>query len=180
MSFFSKLFGKGKTLPDEPARDPSPPRVPVKRKYATAYLCPDRLMIHSLTQTDFGMFACEPFRRLDREAPPEEIARCIRCSLDAFRIQRDMPGAEEVRKSWLAGMGVKSNAEIQRTALCVGISQAAALEFEPTHNGGTASDSKGFQPIPGVEPLRVSTDSPPAEIGAALLKAFSLCTTVYA
>ena len=152
----------------------------MKRKYATAYLFPDRLIVHSLTHTDFGLFACEPFQRLDRDVSPEEIARCIGSSLDAFRTQRDMPNAKELRKSFLAGMGVKSNAQLQRTAICVGISQGAGLEFEPTHNGGTTGDSKGFQPIPGLEPLRVSIDSLPAEIGAVLLKAFSLCTSVYA
>ena len=51
------------------------------------------------------------------------------------------------------------------------------FEFEPTHNGGTAGDSKGFQPNGCAFTIPLSSRSD--ELGAALRKAFSLCTTIY-
>lgn len=149
------------------------------RKYATAYLFPDRLVLHSNLQTDFGSFACGPFQRLDRAAALDEIGRCVRIALESSHVGSEMPNVKETTKGFHAGVGVKSNAQLQRAAVCVGISQAGALEFEPTHNGGTSGDAKGFQPIARTEPLRLPADAPRADIGAALMKAFSLCTTVY-
>jgi hypothetical protein len=156
-------------------------RKPIEqRKFASAYLFPDRLVIHSQLHTPYGMFASEPFQGLDRDASPGEIGRCIGVALQSSRSQSDMPMGKEFAKWYLKGMGVKSNAQLQRTALNVGIIQLESnLEFSPTHNGGATGDSKGYFPISGQSPLCIAIDASPAEIGATLLKAFSLCTSVY-
>lgn len=152
----------------------------MQRNHATAYRFADRLMLHSHVQTDYGNFACGPFQKLDPSASPDEIGRCVRIALDSSRSQGEMPNVKDTAKAFLAGLGVKSNAQLQRSAVCVGITQASGLQFEPTHNGGTAGDAKGFQPILGALPICVASDALTAEIGQALLQAFSLCTTIYA
>lgn len=143
---------------------------------AGAYQFADWLVIHSNLQTDFGSFACAPFQRLDRSAPPAEIGRSLRIAIDASQTQSSLPDVKSMRKSFLAGVGVRSNAELQRSAAYVGIVQRAELEFESTHNGGTAGDGKGYQPIAHVEPLRLPLDASPEQIGATLMNAFSRCT----
>jgi CDI immunity protein len=152
----------------------------MQRKYATAYRFADRVMLHSHLQTDYGNFACGPFQKLDPSTSAEEIGRCVRMALDSSQSRSEMPNVKDAAKAFLAGLGVKSNAQLQRSAVCVGITQARELQFEPTHNGGTAGDAKGFQPIPGAAPICVPPDASDAQIGQALLQAFSLCTTIYA
>lgn len=148
-------------------------------KYANAYLFVDRLVIHSQLHTPFGLFASEPFQRLDRHAPPDEVGRCISIGLNLSRHEPDKPHGKEFAKFYLKAMGVKSNGELQRTALCVGLSQLSGnIEFRPTHNGGAVGEGKGYGPIPNLSPLTVASDAPPAEIGNTLLKAFQLCTSV--
>ena len=93
-------------------------------------------------------------------------------------MQPDMPDVKAMQKAFLAGLGVKSNAQLQRSAACVGIVQGTELQFEPTHNGGTAGDHKGYQPLAGAEPLRLPLDASPEQIGLTLLDAFSRCTKV--
>ena len=149
-------------------------------KHAGAYLFAKRLVVHSFLVTDFGSFACGPYQRLERSAVDEEVGRAVRMALDSPHVSSEMPNAKEASRAFFAGLGVKSNAELQRSALYVSILQSMELELHPTHNGGTAGDAKGFQPIAGVEAIRVAPDAPPAEIAATLRKAFDLCTTVYA
>jgi hypothetical protein len=151
----------------------------MNQKSAAAYSFADRLVFHCELTTDFGSFAIAPFQRLARDAAQEEIGCCVRVALDGCRTQPGMPNVKESTKSFLAGVGVKSIAQLQRSALYVGILQSDAIEFYPTHNGGTAGDKKGFQPLAG-EPLRVSVSASAGEIGDALMRAFSLCTTIYA
>ena len=153
----------------------------MSRKRACAFLFANDIRFHSQLHTPYGLFASPPFHRVDRSSAVEQIAVAIRVALEHSRDQREMPaGGKEFAKAFLAGMGVKSNAQLQRQSLNVGIEQAGDIAFHPTHNGGSAGDTKGFQTIAGQEVVRVPTDAAPAEITAALLKAFSLCTSVYA
>ena len=153
----------------------------MKSKHASAFLFPQDIRFHSQLHTPYGLFACEPYQRVDRSAPPEVIAAAVRAALEHAREQREMPpgSGKDFMKAYLAGMGVRSNAELQRKSRNVGIQQAADLEFHPTRNGGTSGDGKGFQPIPGVDAVRVAINAAPADVAAALLRAFELSTSIY-
>jgi len=152
----------------------------MKSKYANAYLFADRLIVHSYLQTPYGSFAIGPFQRLDRSAPAEEVGRSVLAALAASIEQKEMPPGKETTKIFLAGVGVKSNAQLQRGATSVGIRQTPTeLEFTATHNGGTAGDQKGFQPLRNSSPLRLPAVASLTEIGTALMDAFGRCTTIY-
>jgi len=153
----------------------------LKSKHASAFLFPQDIRVHSQLHTPYGMFACEPYQRIDRAAPAEAIAAAVRIALQHAREQAEMPpgSGKDIMKAYLVGMGVRSNAELQRKSRYVGIEQAADLAFHPTHNGGTSGDGKGFQPIPGVDAIRVPITAAPADVAAALLRAFELCTSIY-
>jgi hypothetical protein len=162
-------------------RKKSAKRNPVANyKSATAYLFSDHLMLHSELSTPFGRLASEPFLRVPRDVSPDEIGRAAATVLEASRSAPDTPHGKDFANFYLKSLGVKSNAELQRTALNVSIAHMANnFEFSPTHNGGASGDTKGYRPIPEVSPLSVSADAPAADIGEILLKAFSLCTSVY-
>jgi hypothetical protein len=159
-------------------RKSTPKTPPLDRKYASAYQFTDRVVIHPQIHTPYGLFSSEPYQQLVPNASPEEIGRCVVDALRASKSQEEMPGGKDFAKQYLKSMGVKSNAELQRAAKYqVHIAeQSQNIELHPRHNGGASGDTKGYRPIPGLSPLTVTVAAPPAEIGAALLKAFSLCT----
>jgi hypothetical protein len=100
-------------------------------------------------------------------------------SLDAFRPNHVAQGdfvAE--RKMQLRRLGVRSERQLQQQALYLWFGRDLdGFKFEPTHSGGTAGDSKGFQPNGSAFTIPLSSTAD--ELGAALRKAFSLCTTIY-
>jgi hypothetical protein len=149
-------------------------------KHAGAYFFVGRLVVHSFLLTDYGSFACGPYRSLKRSAANDEIGRAVQAALDSSHVADEMPNAKDAQKEFFAGLGVKSNAALQRSSLYVSIQQSTDLELHPTHNGGTAGDAKGFQPVAGVEAIRIPPDAAPADIAAGLMNALAQCTTVYA
>src|SRR4051812_44982147 len=68
----------------------------------------------------------------------------IRVALDHSGGAGDVPGpAKEPAKAFLAGRGGKPSAQLQRQAKYVAIEQAGGeLVFHPSHNSGTAGDTK--------------------------------------
>jgi hypothetical protein len=161
-------------------RKSSPKQPLVERKYASAYLFANRLVIYTQLYTPFGLYASEPYQHLARDAAPDEVGQCVRIALESSRHQEQSAGGKDFVKQYWKLIGVKSNSELQKSAENVHITQAATnIEFEASHNGGAVGDSKGYRPIPGLSPLRIAIDAPSAEIGKMLLKAFSLCTSVY-
>jgi hypothetical protein len=154
----------------------------LKPKRACAFLFPNDIRFHSDLSTPYGSFAAPPYERVDRSAEVEAIAAAVRTALEHSREQREMPPGswKESLKAYLAGMGVKSNAELHRKSRYVSIEQGVAdLAFHPYHNGGTSGDGKGFRPIAGQDAVHVAIDAPPAEIAAGLLRAFEMCTSIY-
>jgi hypothetical protein len=85
-----------------------------------------------------------------------------------------------MRRAFVRGVGAKSHQQLQQTAVKCGIYvREERIEIEPTHNGGTRGDTKGFMPI--MESLvTVARDASPEEVGAALIQGFDLCTSVFA
>jgi hypothetical protein len=156
-------------------KSPKPDRV------AQAYKLPDRIVLHSQARAPSWLYvACEPYLTLSPNAPPDEIGRAVLTVLRDYRAEVPEPNNfKEVTAAFLRGVGAKSHKQLQQTSINCGIlERPGRLDFEPTHNGGTSGDSKGFQPISGTR-FGIALDASPAEIGAALLKGFDLCTTIY-
>ncbi len=104
----------------------------------------------------------------------------MRSVLDGYRPDIAQPTDwKQVTATFVRGLGAKSNKQLQQSSICCGIrEQEGELVFEPTHNGGTSGDAKGFQPIKETH-VSVRGDAPTSEIGTALLRGFHLCTTIY-
>jgi hypothetical protein len=52
------------------------------------------------------------------------------------------------------------------------------IQIDPSHNGGTRGDEKGFH-YRVERRILVGLDDPPEHIGAALLRGFDACTSIY-
>jgi hypothetical protein len=151
------------------------------KKIASAYKFSDRLVLHSQARTPAGFdIACEPYLTLSLEAATEEVGCAVHSVLAGFRPEIPQPkNLKQVTVEFLFGIGVKSNKKLQESSVCCGIAeQDGNIEFQPKHNGGTSGNSKGFRPIPNAK-ISLPANSPYAEIGAVLLKGFSVCTTIY-
>jgi hypothetical protein len=174
MSFLKNLFQSKPNL-STPKRQPPP------GKFAGAYRFPDRIVLHSQGRLpSWAMIACEPFLTLPRDANPEEVGRAVQSVLAGFRAEiTDSPNLKDVTAAFVRGVGAKSHKQLQETSISCGIREREGqLEFQPEHNGGTSGDTKGFQSISGAQ-FSLPANSAPAEIGAALLRCFALCTTIY-
>jgi len=150
-------------------------------RIASAFKFGDRIVLHSQGRTPSWIYvACEPYIKLSGDATVEEVGQAVGSVLDGYRADAPQPTDwKQVTAEFVRGLGAKSNKQIQQKSICCGIrEQEGQLVFEPTHNGGTSGDAKGFQPIKGAD-VAIRADAPASEVGAALLRGFDLCTTVY-
>ena len=156
-------------------------KTPPSNKIASAYKFSDRFVLHSQARRPAGFYiACEPYVTLSNSATAEEIGIAVQTVLTGFRSEIPQPtDLKQVTADFVRGIGAKSHKKLQETSICCGINeQDGKIDLKPKHNGGTSGDSKGFQPIVDSK-ISLPSNSSPAEIGSALLKAFLLCTTVY-
>ncbi len=174
MSFFKNLF-QSKSTPTRARKIPPPGR------FASAYKFADRIVLHSRARLPgWTLIACEPYLTLAQDAVAEDLGRAVLTALAGFR--PDMPDPtdfKQVTADFVRGVGAKSHKQLQESSISCGIAEREGrLEFQAHHNGGTSGDAKGFQPIPGAQ-FSVAVNSSVTEIGTALMRCLSQCTTIY-
>ena len=148
---------------------------------ASAYRFPDRIVLHSHGLLPSWIhIACDPYISLPPTASPEQIGQAVRTVLHSYRPEMPDPADfKKVREDFVRNMGVKSNKRLQETSINCGLrAENGTIKFEPTHNGGTSGDSKGFQATSGTA-FSIPSGGNDAELGNALLRAFDLCTSIY-
>jgi len=136
------------------------------------------MVIVSFGRVPAGFFVqCDPFIEVPLESDDEKIGQAVLKSLKDFRAHIAAPDDFAAhRKKQLLALGFGSERQLQRQALyCSFTLGPEGFKFEPTHNGGASGDSKGFQPNGAAFTLPLLSSV--AEIGAALRRSFSLCTT---
>src|SRR5580765_1716354 len=174
MSFFKNIFGS-KSNPTTPRKAPPP------GKFASAYQFPDRIVLCSYARLpEWALITCEPYLTLRRDAAPEEVGRAVQTVLAGFRAEvPESVDLKQVTAAFVRGVVARSHKQLQESSVsCSIMERDGQLEFQPSHNGGTSGDTKGFQPVSGAQ-FTLPADSAPAEIGTALARCFALCTTIY-
>jgi len=154
---------------------------PRPNKIASAYKFSDRLVLHSFGQTPAGFYvACEPYLILPRDATAQDLGHAVQAAVARFCAEILQPTDwKQTTAAYVRGVGARSHRKLQETSVCCGIAECRdRIEFEPSHNGGTSGDTKGFQPIPDAK-ISISANSTPIEIGTALFEGFARCTTIY-
>ena len=147
----------------------------------SAYLFPARLVIHATAITRAGFqVAKEPYFSIEVPSQHEEIGKAVRQALDSHQIGIENPSnGREFQKAFLKGVGVKSNAALQRAAVqCDVLERENELNFFPTHNGGTTGDQKGYSPLNDHIKI-IPRDSDDGVVGKALLDCFERCSSIY-
>jgi hypothetical protein len=177
------MFGRLKTLISTlksgltSGKQPEPYNGP---QHAGVYLFPGRPEFVPFGRTPAGFLVqCVPCIRVELSASDESLGRALLQVLDAFIPNRAVPESYSTeRKEHLRGIGVRSERELQQQALyCSVYRDIDGFRFEPTHNGGTKGDSKGFAPVS--DSITNAPSSTADELGAALCRAFALCTIIY-
>jgi len=150
-------------------------------RIACAYKFADRYVVHSQARTTAGLYVgCKPYLLLRPDCSDEEIGQAVNAALAGFKVSVPTPtNWKEFRQAWLAGLRAKSERQLQQTSVYCGISDYIdRIEFEPSHNGGTSGEGRGFAPSIDRK-FALMASASPKQLGAALCRAFTLCSTIY-
>ncbi len=157
---------------------PSKPWKPDTSPRGSAHLLPGRIAIITHGREAGGAYLESGCVILPLPASDESLGAAVLQSLDDFQFPFDPPDYQAIRKNQLKAFGVRSETELHAQALhCSFVRRPEGFQFEPSHNGGSRGDEKGFRPLPEAN-FTLPLTSTPSELGAALRKAFSLSTTV--
>jgi hypothetical protein len=145
-------------------------------KFARAYKRSDGWYLQAISETTVGIGMGTPPRiKLGVDASLEALSQAVLEALAGSQQGVPHPPLEELEdtfKPMLELAGVKTWAAFARRTLSVGIrADDQWITFEPWENKGA---KEGFVSIDGQE-VRVRIDSSPAQIGAAIEKAFAVC-----
>jgi hypothetical protein len=151
----------------------------VSRKSAAVYRRGDHYFVHANSMTDAGFWiASMPAMLLPVSSSVEALGAVVADTLAAGAVRVPTPSREEYRAvhaPLLKVAGLRSWSTLQRSAALCNIWQAAnAVLVEPTRNGGTAGDDKGYHPLSD-QSVAVPAEFSPSELGLAIVAAFQRC-----
>lgn len=144
---------------------------------AAVYELKDRVLIHPWQRTTAGLsMASEPYVSLPLDVDAKSLGTSVLHALEASGRTVPHPtswrGLEAAR---LKAAGVKSERAFQLNARSVSVDRAGdSLRIEPSRNGGTRGDTKGFAPLPELStslPLNSSVEA----IGTAVRASLERC-----
>ena len=147
------------------------------RNSVAIYQLKDRVLIHPWQQTTMGLgIASEPYVSLPLDADARALGDSV---LNALSLSgRTVPHPT----SWkglgtarLNAAGVKSEKAFQQGARSLSAERGAqGFRIEPSRNGGTKGDLKGFEPLPELS-LSLPLTSSAETLGAAIRACFEKC-----
>ena len=144
---------------------------------AAIYQLKDRVLIHPWQITTMGLgIASEPYVSLPLDADTRTLGESVLKALSlSGRTVAHPTSWKELGTARLTAAGVKSEKAFQSGARSLSAERAAqGIRIEPSRNGGTRGDAKGFAPLPELSlslPLTASAES----LGAAILACFERC-----
>jgi hypothetical protein len=144
---------------------------------AEVYQLRDRLLIHPWQQTRDGLhFASEPYISLPLDVDDRTLGNSVLEALSISGRTVAHPASwKEMQAVRLKAAGVKSERTFQSGARSVHVERERdSFRIEPTRNGGTRGDSKGFTPLPE-RSSSIPQSSSPEGLGAAVRAGFQSC-----
>lgn len=147
--------------------------------HASIYQLPDRLLVHPSRYTEAGFrVSGEPYVSIQKDASEESIGSEI---LNALAQSKGVVPTPTDWKSHSASLhaaaGVKSATAFQKSAKLVTVEMSEkTITLEPTHNGGTKGDTKGFYGKPEKK-LFLPVNTSAGELGLRVREALGQCTT---
>lgn len=150
------------------------------KQYASAFRLTNHIVIHSDAKTQSGIgIATAPYFTLDVNASMKEIGNAIQHALAESKTSVAHTDYQEGVKPLLKAAGLRSYRRFVQGAIhCSIVKDGQSIWIDPTHNGGTRGDSKGFHYKPD---LRIVINSQASEelLGNALFQGFEACSSVF-
>lgn len=144
---------------------------------AAVYQLKDRILVHPWQQTTTGLgMSSEPYVALPLDADAAALGNCVLAALaESGKTVPHPASAKGLAAPRLKAAGVKSEKAFQAGSRSVMVERAGKLiRIEPSRNGGTTGDSKGFEPLPELAASLPASASPDA-VGAAIRAVLEKC-----
>jgi hypothetical protein len=148
-----------------------------RMKSAAVHQLKDRILVHPWQQTEMGVgIASEPYVAIPLEADTEQLGKSI---LDVLgESGRTVPHPTVWKgqdASRLKAAGVRSERAFQDGARYVRVERTqAGFLIEPSRNGGTKGDAKGFKPLPD-RAIALDAGASTDDLGKAVRKGLDSC-----
>jgi hypothetical protein len=148
-----------------------------RMKSAAVHQLKDRILVHPWQQTDMGVgIASEPYVAIPLEVDNEQLGKSILDALgDSGRTVPHPTVWKGQDASRLKAAGVKSERAFQDGARYVRIERTqGGFLIEPSRNGGTTGDKKGFEPLPA-RAIALDAGASTADLGKAVRRGLDSC-----
>jgi hypothetical protein len=145
-------------------------------KSAAVYRLKDRILVHPWQRTDMGLgIGSEPYLVVPIEVDAANLGESVLRALGESGRTIPHPtvwkgrGADRLRAA-----GVKSERAFQAGSHYVSVEhKGSGFLIEPSRNGGTKGDAKGFKPLPS-HTMALDSDSSADDLGSAIRKALDI------
>ena len=147
-------------------------------KSAAVYQLKDRILVHPWQQTDMGLgIASEPYVAIPLEADVVKLGASILHVLGESGRTVPHPTVWKGQAApRLKAAGVKSERAFQDGARYVRVERThRGFLIEPSRNGGTKGDAKGFEPLPD-RAIALDAGASADDLGKAVRKALDAAT----
>jgi hypothetical protein len=141
---------------------------------AAVYQLKDRIFVHPWQKTTAGLgIASEPYVSLPLDT--HELGHAVLAALAESGKTVPHPASWKGQDApLLKAAGVRSQKAFQTGSRFVHVErEGRTLRIEPSHNGGTKGDDKGFNPLPGLA-LSLPLDSTAEAVGSAVRAALDV------
>ena len=154
----------------------------VVERFASVYRRDEHYFVHANAKTVDGFWvASEPAALFAIDSTPQALGEAVLNALASGRLDVATPASGDYRAMQaplLAVAKVASWTALQRSASFCGVWQRGVeVLVEPTLNGGTRGDNRGYHPLPE-HAVRVEAHCSAADLGVAVRTAFERCQGV--
>ena len=154
----------------------------VVEKFASVYRRGEHYFVHANAKTADGLWvASEPSALLAIDSTPQALGEVVLNALASGGLDVATPssgGYRAMHAPLLAVAKVASWTALQRSASFCGVwHRGVEIVVEPTLNGGTHGDKRGYHPLPE-HAVRADVHCSAADLGVAVRSAFERCQGV--
>ena len=143
---------------------------------AGAYRIDDTIIVHPVAFTEDGIAVDVPVLRFAANADAAKIGAALKSVLftpPSIVPPRFWKERAALGRQFLKAASVRSWRRLQLNAVaCWIVASSGVVTFTPLRNGGTRSDTKGFQPF-GAADIVIEESAADQKLGAALVNALS-------
>ncbi|MGO8974320.1 MAG: contact-dependent growth inhibition system immunity protein [Steroidobacteraceae bacterium] len=148
-------------------------------QHASVYLTRRGYFVHSDARTDAGfLVATLPAYLVKLDLGPGILGERVLEALAGSRIDFPTPRPDQYREMSapvLAVAGVRSWMTLQRSAtLCTLTADGSSVAIEPTLNGGSTGEGRGYRPL-ATNRVMLPVDASADAIGNAVIESFAKC-----